>query len=200
MKIVRCTGKPARRRRSQERRLPIQFPGRPVLGRLTNDPKNAEIWYKLAVKSSSSKPEAQFWLAESMKKNGKYSLAIDEFKKYKQIAPSDSRAEQEIRSCELAIEWLRNPEAYKVDELKDVNSKESDFSPAYARDDFGLIYFTSSRDGTMGKKTHGATGQNFTDIFESKVDKKSKWSTPVPVDGINSEFEDGTPSFSSDPA
>jgi len=146
--------------------------------RLTNDPKNAEIWYKLAVKSSSSKPEAQFWLAESMKKNGKYSLAIDEFKKYKQIAPSDSRAEQEIRSCELAIEWLRNPEAYKVDELKDVNSKESDFSPAYGRDDFGLIYFTTSRDGTMGKKTHGATGQNFTDIFESKVDKKSKWGAP----------------------
>ena len=166
--------------------------------RLTNDPKNAETWYKLAVKSSYSKPEAQFWLAESLKKNGKYHLAIDEFKKYKQIAPSDARAEQEIRSCELAIEWLRNPEAYKVDELKDINSKESDFSPAYGRDDFGMIYFTSSRDGATGKKTHGATGQNFTDIFESKIDKKSKWSTPVPVEGINSEFEDGTPSFSSD--
>jgi len=34
--------------------------------------------------------------------------------------------------------------------------------------------------------------------FESKIDKKSKWSTPVPVEVINSEFEDGTPSFSSD--
>ena len=55
--------------------------------RLTNDPKNAETWYKLAVKSSFSKPEAQFWLAESLKKNGKYQQAIDEFKKYKQIAP-----------------------------------------------------------------------------------------------------------------
>jgi peptidoglycan-associated lipoprotein len=166
--------------------------------RLTNDPKNAETWYKLAVKSSFSKPDAEFWLAESLKKNGKYPLAIDEFKKYKQIAPSDARADQEIRSCELSVEWLRNPEAYKVDELKDVNSKESDFSPAYARDDFGMIYFTSSRDGATGKKTHGATGQNFTDIFESKIDKKSKWSTPVPVEVINSEFEDGTPSFSSD--
>jgi peptidoglycan-associated lipoprotein len=166
--------------------------------RLTNDPKNAETWYKLAVKSSYSKPDAQFWLAESLKKNGKYSLAVDEFKKYKQIAPSDSRSEQEIRSCELSAEWLRNPEAYRVEELKDVNSKESDFSPAYGRDDFGLIYFTSSRDGVTGKKTHGATGQNFTDIFESRVDKKSKWSTPVAVEGINSESEDGTPSFSSD--
>ena len=133
-----------------------------------------------------------------LKKNGKYQLAIDEFKKYKQIAPSDARADQEIRACELALEWLRNPEAYKVDELKDINSKESDFSPAYGRDDFGLIYFTSSRDDAAGNKTHGATGQSYTDIFESRIDKKSKWSTPVPVEVINSEFEDGTPSFSSD--
>ncbi len=166
--------------------------------RLTNDPKNAETWYKLSVKSSTSKPEAEYWLAESMKKNGKYSLAVDEFKKYKQVAPSDARADQEIRSCELSDDWLRNPEAYKVDELKDVNSRESDFSPAYGRDDYSLIYFTTSRDGVLGKKTHGATGQNFTDIFESRVDKKSKWSTPVPVEGINTEFEEGTPSFSSD--
>lgn len=166
--------------------------------RLTNDPKNAESWYKLAVKSSYSKPEAQFWLAESMKKNGNYALAKDEFKKYKQIAPSDARADQEIRSCELSEEWMRNPEAYKVEELKEIDSKESDFSPAYGRDDYGLIYFTTSRDGVAGKKTHGATGQNFTDIFESRMDKKSKWSTPVAVEGINSEFEEGTPSFSSD--
>ena len=166
--------------------------------RLTNDPKNAETWYKLAIKSASSKPEAQYWLAESLKKNGKYPQAIDEFKAYKLIAPSESRADQEIRSCELAVEWLRNPEAYKMEELKDINSKESDFSPAYGRNDFGMIYFTSSRDGASGNKTHGATGQNFTDIFESRIDKKSKWSTPVPVEVINSEFEDGTPSFSSD--
>jgi peptidoglycan-associated lipoprotein len=166
--------------------------------RMTNDPKNAETWYKLAVKSSYSKPEAQYYLAESIKKNGKYQQAIDEFKKYKQVAPGDARADQEIRSCELSLEWQRNPEAYKVDELKELNSKESDFSPAYARDDFGVIYFTSSRDDAAGNKTHGATGQSFTDIFESRVDKKSKWSTPVPVEGINSDFEEGTPTFSSD--
>ncbi len=161
--------------------------------RLINDPKNAETWYKLAVKSSNPKPDAQYWLAESYKKDGKYLPAIDEFKKYKQIAPSDSKVDQEIRACELSLEWMRNPEAYKVEELKDLNSKESDFSPAYGRDDFGVIFFTSSRDDASGNKTHGATGQGFTDIFESRIDKKSKWSTPLPVEGINSEFEDGTP-------
>jgi peptidoglycan-associated lipoprotein len=166
--------------------------------RYVNDPKNSETWYKLAVKSSYSKPDAQFWLAESVKKNGRYPQAIDEFKKYKQVAPSDARADQEIRSCELAIDWLRNPEAYKVDELKDLNSKDADFGPAYGSSDYGTIYFTSARDDAGGNKTHGATGQSFTDIFESRIDKKSKWSTPVPVAVINSEFEDGTPSFSSD--
>ena len=166
--------------------------------RLTNDPKNAETWYKLAVRSTFAKPEAQYRLAESLKKNGKYQLAIDELKKYKQVAPSDSRADLEIRACELAFDWLRSPEAYKVEELKDINSKESDFSPAYAREDFGEIYFTSSRDDAAGNKTHGATGQNYTDIFETRIDKKSKWSTPIPVGVINSEFEDGTPCFASD--
>src|SRR5512138_1345022 len=140
--------------------------------RLMNDPKNAEIWYKKAVKSAYSKPEAQYWLAESIKKNGRYQPAIDEYKKYKQLAPSDARADQEIRSCELANDWLKNPEAYTVTEMKELNSKDADFSPAYARDDFGVIYFTSSRDDAQGNKTHGATGQNYTDIFESRLDKK----------------------------
>ena len=77
--------------------------------RIINDPKNAETWYKLAIKSANPKPDAQFWLAESIKKSGRYQNAIDEFKKYKQIAQSDSRADQEIRACELAPEWQRNP-------------------------------------------------------------------------------------------
>ena len=166
--------------------------------RLTNDPKNAEVWYKKAVKSPFAKPEAQYWFAESLKKNGKYDLAVIEFKRYKQIVPADARADAGIRSCELALEWIKNPEQYKVEELKDINSKEFDFSPAYARDDFGLLYFTSSRDDATGNKTSGATGQSFTDIFESRLDKKGKWSTPLPVETINSEFEEGTPSFSAD--
>ncbi|HEX2975057.1 MAG TPA: OmpA family protein [Bacteroidales bacterium] len=166
--------------------------------RHVNDPKNSETWYKLAVKSSYSKPEAQYWLAESMKKNGKYAQAIDEFKKYKQLVPGDSKADQEIRACELAAEWMRNPEAYQVEELKDINSKDTDFGPAFGSDDFNTVYFTSSRDDAAGNKTHGATGQSFTDIFESRLDKKSKWSTPVPVEVLNSEFEDGTPAFSTD--
>lgn len=166
--------------------------------RLVNDPKNAEVWYKKAVKSPFPKPEAQYWLAESTKKLGRYPQAIEEFRKYRQLVPGDPRTEQQIRACELAMEWQASPEGYTVEELKDVNSNDSDFSPAYGRDDYGLVWFTSSRDDAQGNKEHGATGQNFTDIFETRLDKKGKWSTPVPIDYLNSEFEDGTPSFSTD--
>jgi len=96
------------------------------------------------------------------------------------------------------MEWQASPEPYNVEEIRDINSKDDDFSPAYARDDFGLVWFTSSRDDAQGNKDHGTTGQNFTDIFETRLDKKGKWSTPVPIDYLNSEFEEGTPSFSSD--
>ena len=163
--------------------------------RLINDPENAEIWYRQAARS---KPDAQYWLADAMKKNGKFQEALEEFRRYKQIVPSDARADQQIRACELALEWIRNPEAYRVEAIRDLNSRASDFSPAYVRDDYSMIYFTSSRDGTTSRRTHGATGQNFTDIFESRLDRNGRWSLPVPVRGLNSEFEDGTPTFSAD--
>jgi len=166
--------------------------------RLVNDPRSAETWYKLAVKQTTGRPEAFLQLALTLKKNGKYELAIEELNNYKQVAPSDPRADQELLACELALEWQRNPEEYKIEEIKDINSRGSDFSPVFSREDYGMVYLTSSREDATGNKTSGATGEGFTDIFESRLDKKSKWSTPVPVDIINSEFEDGTPSVTID--
>ncbi len=166
--------------------------------RQINEPRSAEQWYKRAVRSPFARPEAQYWLAESIKKQGHYPQAIEEFRNYRQLVPGDPRTEQQIRACELAVEWESSPGSYNVEELKEANSRGSDFSPAYARDDHGLVWFTTSRDNARGSKVHGVTGQSFTDIFETRLDKKGKWSTPVPVDFLNSEFEDGTPSFSSD--
>src|SRR5512145_3104191 len=52
--------------------------------RLVNDPKNGELWYKNSPKSASPRPEAQYWLADCIKKNGRYQQAIEEFIKYRQ--------------------------------------------------------------------------------------------------------------------
>jgi len=166
--------------------------------RLSNNSRSAESWYKKISGRDNARPEASYWYAETLKKNGKYEAAIEAFEEYKQIVPSDARADLGIRSCELAIEWMESPQPYEVEDVKDLNSRRSDFSPVYARDDFGMVYLTSSREEAAGKREHGATGQNFTDIFESRLDKKERWSTPIPVKDLNTEFEDGAVSFTSD--
>jgi len=166
--------------------------------RLTNNPRSAEPWYKRISGRDNARPEATYWYAETMKKNGKYEEALEAFEEYKQIVPSDARADLGIRSCELAIEWMESPQPYVVEEVKDLNSRQSDFCPAYARDDYGMVYLTSSREEATGKRDHGATGENFSDIFESRLDKKDRWSTPVPISDLNTEFEDGAVSFTGD--
>jgi len=81
--------------------------------RLINDPKNSETWYKLAVKSPNSKPEAQYWLALSLKKNGKYPQAIDEFKKYKWL--TDPITDKPLNHPEDANNHVIDPTGYAIE-------------------------------------------------------------------------------------
>jgi len=167
--------------------------------RLTNAPEKAELWYKKAVGRKYPDPIAVLHYAESMKKNGKYEDAGIEFKRYQELVPDDPRGALGAKSCELSMQWQENEMGYVIQDMKYFNSRGRDFSPAYARDDYQVVYFTSSRDDSDGNKIHGATGQEFSDIFTTKMDRKGKWGVPVPLDSkINTEFEEGTPSFTAD--
>jgi peptidoglycan-associated lipoprotein len=166
--------------------------------RLANEPVKAELWYGKSIAKGYSDPMAVLYYAEMQKMNRKYEEAKDNYKEYKNKVPNDSRADNGIRSCELAMKWIENPNGYQVESMKFFNSKQNDYSPAYANSEYSEVYFTSSRDGSMGNAIHGGTGQNFADIYVSKMDRKGTWSQPVPVEGINSEFEEGATSFSSD--
>ncbi len=167
--------------------------------RLTNSPEKAELWYKKAVGRNYPDPIAVLHYAESMKKNGKYEDAGLEFKRYQELVPDDPRGALGTKSCELSMQWLENEMGYVIQDMKYFNSRGRDYSPAFARDDYQVVYFTSSRDDADGNEIHGATGQDFSDIFTTKMDRKGKWGVPVPLDSrINTEFEEGTPSFSVD--
>lgn len=167
--------------------------------RLINLPIKAEIWYLKAISKGISNTKAYFYLAEMQKMNGKYEEAKDNFKKYKELEPKDSRADDGIRSCELAQKWIDNPSGYQVDDMKFFNSRQEDYGPAYASSEYNIVYFTSSRDGATGNKINSVTGQNSADIFQSRGDRKGTWSVPVPLGKeINTEAEEGFPSLSSD--
>ena len=59
------------------------------------------------------------------------------------------------------------------------------------------MFFTSSRDGSLGKAKDGFTGNSFTDIYWSKYDKKKKrWSKPTPFDEpMNTSDHEAAPSL-----
>ncbi len=167
--------------------------------RLTNEPVKAELFYTKAIGKGVTDPMAYFYLAEAKKMNMKYEEAKEEYKKYKELSSDNSRADQGIKSCDLAMKWMDNPSGYQVDNMKFFNSKANDFAPVYASADYGTVYFTSSRDGSTGTAQHGATGQNFSDIYVTRMDRKGTWSEPIPLgENVNTEFEEGTPALSKD--
>lgn len=167
--------------------------------RQIGEPRQAEQWYEKAIRRECPNPKVYFYYAEMLKMNEKYDLAIEQYQKYKVLVPNDPLADVGIQSCELAKQWIATPAGYEVTNMRAINSKFSDFSPAYASTDYNILYFTSSRNGTTGNKTSAVTGENFSDIFITELDNKGVWSTPKPLDEtINSQFDEGTPSLTPD--
>ena len=158
-----------------------------------NDLKNAEVWYDKAIKINYPDPKALLYLADAKKALGKYDEALAVYNNYKKAVPNDPRGENGAKSCELSAKWKENPTRYKVENLAQVNSKQLDFSPAFADRKFTTLYFTSTREGVTGDKIDMGYGQNFSDIFETKLDKNGKWSTPQPLpDPVNTGANDGS--------
>ncbi len=167
--------------------------------RITNQPEKAEIWYRKVLKRDFPNPLAVLRYADMLRMNEEYEEAKTEYKRYQQLVPDDPRGGEGVLACDMAIDWMANPTAYEVEDIRAINSRQNDFSPAFAREDYMVVYFTSSREEAMGNKTNGATGESYSDIFETQLDRKGKWSVPVPLDAvINTEFDEGTPAFSTD--
>jgi peptidoglycan-associated lipoprotein len=167
--------------------------------RHTNRPKQAALWYSKAMSKDYENPIAVLYYADMLKMNGEYEEAKAQYSAYKELVPSDPRGNDGINSCNLALEWIEYPNGYNVTEMRFINSRQNDYSPAFAREDYRVLYFTSAREEAMGKKEHGGTGEAFADIFVTTMDIKGKWSTPVPLpEIINTEFEEGAPVLTSD--
>ena len=167
--------------------------------RLINDPARAEQWYGNAVKKNFPDPIIHLHLGEVKKMRQKYADAKEEFKKYKDKVPGDRRGDDGIKSCDIALESIEGGNGYQVEPMRFFNSRQNDFSPAFASDDYMTVYFTSSRDAATGKNINAVTGEKFSDIFVSRQDRKGVWTQPVPVEGdINTEFDEGMVSFTPD--
>ena len=165
-----------------------------------NDLKGAETYYNKAIKAKYPDPIVTLKLADCLKAQQKYPEAIVEYNNYKKEAPSDVAGENGVKSCELAQQWkdaTNTPETrLKVENMALINSKESDYSPAYADKKGNKLIFSSNRQGALGAMDI-TTGQNHYDLYETALDKNGKWSTPTAMAGaIDSKMNDASVSVS----
>ena len=157
-----------------------------------NDGKAAAVWYNKSIKARYDNPVAIYYVANIYKSEGRYEDAIVEFNKYKSANPSDKRATDGIKSCELAKKWKDEPTRVVVHPQPLINSEDYDFSPVFSDKKNMEIYFTSTRKGSAGEDVSDVTGMNFSDIYKTKRDKKGKWSEPVVLEGgVNSPASEG---------
>lgn len=156
-----------------------------------NDMKSAETYYQKAISAKYPDPVAVLRLADCLKAQGKYPEAITEYNNYKKLNPSDPRGDKGVKSCELAQQWKDQPSRYKVENMALINSKESDFSPSFSDKKYTTLVFTSTREGVNNKQDI-TSGQNHSDLYETRLDKNGKWSTPVTLaPTVISPFNEG---------
>ena len=161
--------------------------------RLSGNIKRAESYYKRAIKAKYPDVIVYLRYADILRMNEKYSEAKEQYQKYIQLNPADISGEMGLKSCDYAINWLENPTRYKVELMPLINSRFSDFSPSFGNGEYSEVYFTSSRSGGFSNKIDDRTGETFTDIYSTKLNKKGKWSVPIMLEEpINSAGNEGS--------
>ena len=159
--------------------------------RLSGNKKRAESYYKRAIKAKYPDVLVYLRYADILRMNEKYSEAKEQYQKYIQLNPTDISGEMGLKSCDYALSWLSNPTRYQVELMPLINSRFSDFSPSFGNGEYSEVFFTSSRSGGFSNKIDDRTGETFTDIYSSKLNKKGKWSVPTmlaePINSVGNE-------------
>jgi peptidoglycan-associated lipoprotein len=170
--------------------------------------RQAESYYKRTIKMRYDDPIALLYLAMMQRNLGKFEDAIETFNLYSEKVPEDIRAQEGAEACELAAEWTANPTRYAVTNMKGLNTKQDDRMPAFGNKDFTQLFFTSARKGTKSTKISAQTGQYFTDVWGTTLEKskkkkgknkkavKPKWSEPTLLgEFINTKYDEGAVSL-----
>ncbi|MDC0204742.1 OmpA family protein [Flavobacteriales bacterium] len=155
--------------------------------------KRAASYYKRAIKAKYTDVIVYLHYADVLRMQENYEGAADQYKKYMKLNPTDIKGEMGLRSCEFAQQWLSNPTRYKVVLMPLVNSRYNDYSPSFGTSEYDELYFTSSREGGLTNEIDERTGENYTDIYFTKLGKKEKWSAPTTLPApINTTANEAT--------
>ncbi|GGJ90847.1 PorE family type IX secretion system protein [Parabacteroides faecis] len=172
--------------------------------RLINNTPRATSAYMNALRYEYPDSIVSLRLGQMYQKTGRYTEAIRYYNDFLQRNPESKLALNGIKGSELAPQWKQNPSRYIVKRMEKFNSRRGDFSPMLYGDKYDQLYFTSSRTPKGANKdkdetVSAITGIRNNDFFLVKQDEQGNWLAPVELeDEVNTEFDEGTPSFSKD--
>jgi len=166
-----------------------------------NNSKRAESRYSRAIRKGYKEPEVYVLCADQMLMNQNYEEASELYLQAKEKMPDNKRVGYGLESLELAKIWTDSVTRYEVENVRKINSRDNEFAPAYAKEDFSHIYFTSTKHKEEKlSKVSDITGTKFTDVFEARVNRKGKWEEPLALEDttVNGPFDDGAMALTAD--
>ncbi|RHR55855.1 OmpA family protein [Parabacteroides sp. AF17-28] len=172
--------------------------------RLINNTPRATSAYMNALRYNYPDSIVNLRLGQMYHKSGRYGEAIKYYNDYLLAEPGSILAFNGIAGCEEATKWKQNPTRYVVKRMEKFNSRRSEFGPMLYGEKYDQLYFASTRTPKGAGKdkdetTNAITGQRNNDFFLVKQDENGAWQAPIELeDEVNTEFDEGTPSFSKD--
>ena len=152
----------------------------------------AAKWYAKVVEENQD-AETYYRYSQMLKANGSYAEADVQLAKFGSLAPNDERA----KSFKKEPNYLTNLNVQeKLFDIKtiDINSDKSDFGAVLSNDN--SLYFASARN--MEKKKYGWNDEPFLDIYKIIYNEDNTFSAAVPVEELNSKYNDGPLAISAD--
>ena len=137
--------------------------------------------------------------ARLLLKNGQYKMAEKEFLELKDSLPENILVTNGLISAQKAPLWKKQGSRYKVKRMDIFNSRRDDYSPMLYGDHHDQLFFTSTRNESLGDDLSSITGTKTGDIYVSLKDDKGRWSRPEVLNsGVNTTFDEGACCFSAD--
>ena len=198
-KAIEKYRKASRKEKDREKRKEYAF-NMAECYRYIGDYERAELYYKNAIRRGYSEPIAILYHADMLRATQQYEESIETYRIYLDSVPGDLQALAGLESIQKTQEWVANPTRHIINPIKEINSRGSDYSPAFVAGRDNEIIFTSSRKAATGKKESMVTGQSYADLFRATFGvQKQKWDEPKLLDEnlvINTGDEEGAASFS----
>jgi outer membrane protein OmpA-like peptidoglycan-associated protein len=156
---------------------------------------SAEALYTRSISRGSTNPMTRFEYGKVLMANGKHRKAVNEFKEYLKVYPSDVTAKMLLASCNSVIERFRDTTLFTLKPILEDQFVNS-FSIVEYRN--GAV-FAADKVVFAGRKQNPWTGNSYLELYQMEKDVEGNWLSPELLKGdINGRFHEGPATFSKD--